>query len=114
MKTPERRQAQSGVVGEQLNLIDPPQFCDVFPPPASLTAEALRLLLTGRTLTHPDFEDITGSWRLGAYICTLREMYWPVETQEILCPSPDCPNRVIARYAMPQWVISELGGNHGA
>lgn len=114
MKNPERRQATSGFVGEQLNLIDPPPFSPVFPPPASLTAEALRLLLTGRTLTHPEFEDITGSWRLGAYICTLREMGWPVITIEIPAPTAECPDRYIAKYVMPQWAIDELEGKPSA
>lgn len=114
MKTPDRRQADSGVVGEQLNLIDPPPFSPQLPPHSTLTAIALDVLLTGRTLTHPEFEDLTGSWRLGAYICELRELQWPVETHEIVSPSKDHPDRVIARYAMPQWVISEVGGQHGA
>ena len=53
MKTPERRQASSGVVGEQLNLIDPPPFSPIWPSPSSLPGKALTLLLAGRTLTHP-------------------------------------------------------------
>ena len=112
MKTPERRQAFSGVVGEQLTLIDPPPFSPQFPPASSLSHTALKLLLSGRPLTHPEFEDLTGSWRLGAYICTLRELCWPVQTNDIPSPSPDCPDRVIAEYLMPSWAINAVGADH--
>lgn len=110
MKNPERRQATSGFVGEQLNLIDPPPFSPVIPPAASLTFKALKLLLSGRKITHPEFEAITGSWRLGAYIERLRKLRWPVITHEIFSPTRSCADRVIALYALPQWVIDELEG----
>lgn len=112
MRTPDRDQAESGVVAEQLWLIEPPPFSPQYPQHSSLAHAALLMLLKGRAITHPEFEDETRSWRLGAYIFTLRALGWPVVTQEIHSPSPDAPDRVIARYSLPQWVISATGGKH--
>ena len=113
MKTPERRQASSGVVGEQLNLIDPPPFSPVYPKRASLAGEALALLLAGRTLTHPEFEGITKSWRLSEPIRALRHDYgWPVVTIEIPAPTAERPDRYIAKYLLPPWVLQEVGAAH--
>lgn len=114
MKTPERRQASSGVVGEQLCLIDPPPFSPIWPSPSSLAGKALALLLTGRTLTHPEFETITGSWRLSEPVRALRHDYgWPVDAIEITSPTNDRPDRVIAKYLLPHWVLEEMGAHHG-
>lgn len=110
MKTPKRRQAISGVVGEQLALIDPPPFCPKYPKRSTLAGEALKLLLSGRTLTHPEFEDITNSWRLSEPIRALRHDYgWPVDTIEIPAPTAERPDRFIAKYKLPHWVIEEVG-----
>lgn len=114
MTTPERGQAPSGAVGEQLNLIDPPPFSPTYPSRASLTGEALALLLEGRTLTHPQFEGLTRSWRLSEPIRALRHDYgWPVQTIEIAAPTPERPDRYIAKYIMPEWVLREVGVAHG-
>ena len=113
MNTPDRRQAMSGEVGEQLALIDPPPFSPQYPQQSSLAFAALKTLLSGKAITHPEFEDETRSWRLGAYVFTLRALGWPVITKEIHSPTPDAPDRVIARYSMPHWVIDALEVNHG-
>lgn len=42
MKTPERRQASSGV-GEQLHLIEPPPFSPTYPPRSSLPGRAVAM-----------------------------------------------------------------------
>ena len=112
MKTPERRQASSGVVGEQLTLIDPPLFSPLWPKRATHAARALEMLIAGREITHPDFQIQTRSWRLGAYVEVLRKLGWPVVTMEIPSPTPDCPARFIARYVLPEYVIAEIGGRH--
>lgn len=114
MKTPDGRQAQSGVAGEQLNLIDAPPFSPTFPNRSSLAGEALALLLAGCTLTHPEFEGITRSWRLSEPVRALRHDFgWPVQTIEIPAPTPERPDRTIAKYVMPQWVLREVGAAHG-
>ena len=113
MKTPERRQASSGAVGEQLYLIDPPPFSPIWPTATSLAGRALSMLLRG-PITHPVFEGVTQSWRLSEPIRALRHDYgWPVETIEIPAPTSERPSRFIAEYFLPQWVIQELGGING-
>jgi hypothetical protein len=108
MKTPDRRQACSGAL-EQLNLIDPPPFSPKWPKRSSLPHVALTALLSGKEWTHPDFEEVTGSWRLAEPIRKLRHHFgWPVLTIEIPSPTTDHPDRVIARYALPRWVIDEM------
>jgi len=100
MKTPERRQASSGVVGEQLTLIDPPPFSPSWPKRGTLPDRALAMLMSGRMFDHPDFELNTESWRLGAAIFTLRTLGWPVETIEIPSPTEQCPRRTVALYKL--------------
>lgn len=108
MKTPDSRQASSGVVGEQLCLIDPPPFSPIYPTPSSLAGRALALFLKGRALTTPDFQEVTKSWRLAAYVGKLIHEYgWPVDSLDI--PFSDDPNRTISRYFMPAWVLREVG-----
>jgi hypothetical protein len=110
MKTPDSRQAMSGV-GEQLHLIEPPPFSPTRPARATLAARALECLLRGETLTHPEFEKRTRSWRLAEPIRALRHEHgWPVEALEIHCPTEEHPNRTIARYYLPSWVIEAVGG----
>ena len=74
----------------QGELFDSPPFSPIFPSPTSLAGEALRLFLTGRTLTRPEFQSITGSWRLSSFVCTLRKLGWPVETIDIASPTDVC------------------------
>ena len=111
MKTPERRQAIPGVVGEQLCLIDPPPFSPIYPKATTLAGEALSLLLAGEALTHPEFEARTCSWRLSEPIRALRHDFgWPVRTIEIPAPTHERPDRYIAKYVLPHWVIETIGG----
>ena len=99
---------------KQCELFDPPPFSPVYPKRASLAGEALAVLLAGDTLTHPQFESRTRSWRLSEFIRALRHDYgWPVETIEIPAPTAERPDRYIARYVLPQWVRQEVGANHG-
>ena len=116
MKTPERRQATSGVVGNQLTLIDPPPFCPSWPKHGTLAERALKMLMDGHMIDHPDFELSTESWRLGAVIFTLRTLGWPIETIEIPSPSAHCPTRIIALYKLDSKYVAQVlaiaGGAH--
>ena len=110
MKNPDSRQAESGFVGEQLHLIDPLPFSPKKPPASTLTETALVLLLQGRALTTPDFQELTRSWRLAAYVGFLIHRYgWPIESEEV--PYSDEPGRTIARYFMPEWVRQAAGAS---
>ena len=56
--------------------------------------------MNGRMIDHPEFQDATASWRLGAVVFTLRTLGWPVETIEIPSPTKHSPDRVIALYRL--------------
>ena len=99
-KAPTHDQAH-GAHGEQLSFLPPPPFCPTRPTRGTLADKALGLLMDGRMIDHPDFENITQSWRLGAVIFTLRTLGWPVETIEIPSPTDYSPDRVIALYHLP-------------
>ena len=58
-------------------------------------------------LTHPDFQAITQSWRLGAYVGRLRDLGWPIETIEILAPTDENPIRVIALYHLAARYVAD-------
>lgn len=93
----------------QNELFESPSFSPRYPPSSSLAGEALQVLLQGRTLTHPEFEAMTASWRLSEPIRALRHDYgWPVVTLEIPAPTPDRPDRTIARYLLPGWVCRKV------
>jgi hypothetical protein len=97
----------------QGELFEPPPFSPTYPNPSSLEGRALSMLLAGMEIEHPDFERATGSWRLGAYIEMLRDKNWPVETLPIYRPIPERPDRIVAGYKMPRWVLREVGAAHG-
>jgi len=69
------------------------------------------MFIKGNSFTHPEFEEITGSWRLSAVICILRKLGWPVESKDISAPSKNCQHRKISRYYLPPKIIQAvLGG----
>ena len=88
-----------GAYGEQLSFLPPPPFCPTWPKRGTLADRALGMLMDGRLIDHPDFENSTQSWRLGAVIFTLRTLGWPVETVPARAPSTGV--RCVARYRLP-------------
>ena len=92
---------QASGAGEQLSFLPPPPFCPAWPKRGTLADTALGLLMDGRMIDHPDFQDVTASWRLGAVVFTLRALGWPVETIDIPAPTEQSPDRVIALYHLP-------------
>ena len=90
----------NGAPGEQLTLIDPPQFCPTCPTANTMPDRLLWVLLAGGSVDHPEFEELTGSWRLAAAAAELRALGWPVETIDIPAPTPEAPGRCIGRYHM--------------
>lgn len=98
---------------KQGELFDPPPFSPIFPKRSTLEGRALDMFLADLELEHPDFEKATGSWRLGAYVEKLRKKGWPIDTLDVYRPAPDRPDRVIARYRLPGWVLREMGAAHG-
>lgn len=108
MKNPESRQASTGF--EQLSFLPEPDFNPVWPTPNTLPARCLSLMLAGQSLTHQEFIDAAGSWRLAAVIFTLKELGWPVESYEISAPTIDAPGRHICRYYLSQKAINQVFG----
>jgi len=108
MKNPDSRQASSGF--EQISFLPEPDFNPIWPTPNTLPARCLSLMLSGQTFTHPEFEAITGSWRLSAVIFLLKGLGWPVSSWEIPAPTSECPARAISRYFLEQQVINEVLG----
>jgi len=108
MKNPDSREASSGF--EQISFLPEPEFNPIWPTPNTLAATCLSLMLTGRTLIHPEFEEITRSWRLAAVVFKLKELGWPIESYEIPAPAIDAPNRYICRYYLNHSAIKQVSG----
>lgn len=92
---------------EQTSFLPPPPFAPTWPQPGTLAARALDIFLRGESLTHPQFEAVSFSWRLAAIVGALRELGWPVESVDIPAPTFENPNRCIARYRLPDDVIQK-------
>ena len=117
-KTPNRAN-DSGASAEQLTFLEPPPFCPTWPKRGTLADRALGMFMDGQRMDHPDFEQRTQSWRLGAVVFHLRCLGWPIVTLEIPSPTGDCPDRVIALYHLPARYVAQAlalqngGGAHG-
>lgn len=97
MKSPDRLHNESGP-GEQLALLPELEILPVAPRPGTLADALLRMLASGDRLTHPDFEDRTGSWRLAAVAFELAALAWPVAVARVPSPTAECPDRTIGLY----------------
>lgn len=106
MKTPERRQAQSGVWGEQLSLLDPPEFSPIWPKHGSLAERALHMLMEGKWIDHKDFIERACGWRLAHAVYELRRLGWPVQTIEVPQPTKNVPRRVIGLYFLERRYVA--------
>lgn len=112
MKNPDSRQASSEF--KQTSFLPEPDFNPVYPTPNTLPARLLAMFFKGQDFIHPEFEKVTGSWRLSAVAFSLKELGWPVETHDIAAPTPECATRTISRYYLPAKVIQAvMGVPHG-
>ena len=109
MENPSRRQAKPGF--EQMSFLPPLDFNPVWPTPNTLPARCLSLMLAGKTFTHPEFEVITGSWRLSAVVFTLIELGWPIASLDISAPTNEAPGRTLRRYYLPENIIHKTFGS---
>jgi len=101
MKKAPNRTNDTGALGEQLTLIEPPEFCPTWPNRGSLSYRALNMFLAGQAFDHPDFLEGCGSWRLAAVVFQLRALGWPIDTLQIPAPSEEHTGRTIALYKLP-------------
>lgn len=90
----------------QLSFLPAAPFSPRWPTPGSMADLALTWLLAGETLDTPTFEQRTASWRLAAYVCDLRALGWPIETEGRAAPTADKPDRIIGRYRLPPTIAS--------
>ena len=89
--------------GEQLPLLPELEPMPQAPKRGTHPYRVLRMLAQGRALTHPDYIEAADSWRLAAYIGTLKKkLGWPVLVAEIPAPCEAAPNRHIAVYSLAQ------------
>lgn len=95
------QQPPAGARGEQLTLIEPAPFSPSWPTRGTLADAALWRFLAGERLTHPDFLDGCGSWRLAAVVFELRAYGWPIHVESIPAATAENPSRCIARYWLP-------------
>jgi len=110
MRAPNKKPAgQGGQFAEQGTLFEPPPFSPLWPSPATLTARALDMLLTGERLTHPDFQAATRSWRLAACIDVLRKLGWPVRTLDEAGMPITGRRRAIAAYQLADYALQAVG-----
>lgn len=115
-KTPEPSKvsgAFQNTSGEQLSFLPPPPFCPTWPTRGTLADRALGMFMDGQHIDHPDFENRTQSWRLGAVVFTLRSFGWPIETIDIPSPTKENPDRVIALYHLPRKYVAEALARNG-
>lgn len=108
MRAPENRWSGIGRGVEQLSFLEQAPLSAQMPKHATLADKLLHRLLAGERLTHRNFEDVTNSWRLAAYVHDLRELGWPIEAVELPAPSRECPSRTIALYYLPDWVRESI------
>lgn len=109
MTNPDSRQASSGF--KQTSFLPEPDFNPIYPTPNTLPARCLSMMLNGQNFTHPEFEQITGSWRLSAVIFTLKGLGWPVESFDLPAPTKECQTRTISRYFLkPETIKAVFGG----
>lgn len=116
MKTPAHLGRRAGACGKQLTLLPEPPFSPVWPQPSTLAMRCLQIFLEGDSLTHPQFEAVSFSWRLAAVVNALRELGWPVISEDIASPTAENPDRIISRYRLaPDAIAAALtlrGGRH--
>jgi len=92
---------------EQTSFLPPPPFAPTWPQPGTLAARALDIFMRGESLTHPQFEAVSFSWRLSHVVYALKDLGWPVESRDIPAPTFENPNRCIACYRLPTAVIEQ-------
>lgn len=103
-----------GAFSQQLSFLPTPVFSPKWPSNTTIAGRVLNELLHGEWLDHQDLIDGVSSWRLAAYVKSLKYMGWPIESFPKPAPFPNCPGRCIAIYALPPAVIEQVLEMRGA
>ncbi len=112
-KAPSQSNA-TGAYGEQLSLLPLPEFSPIWPSSSTIAGRVLAEFLRGEWLDHQDVIAGCRSWRLAAYVKTLKYMGWPIESFEKAQPWANCKGRKIAVYGLPPAVIAQVQSLRGA
>lgn len=80
-----------------------------FPAHGTVKGSVLADLLAGRRITHADCWREHGSSRLAHHAYKLRELGWPVRTEEIQVSTSDGRRATIGEYSLPAESIREAG-----
>ena len=88
----------------------------IFPTSHSLPGRVLALILSGQKLTHRDFQNHASTYRLSAYIESLRKKGWPVADEWQRAPTNDPTGRMarFKQYFLESDELQELQQEHGA
>ena len=91
----------------QTSFLPEPKYNPRYPTETSLAFKALRLMLQGARVAHPDFEAVTGSWRLAAHVHILKKLGWPVQKAEVQLEWDDeeARKRHMGLYYLPEDLI---------
>ena len=96
----------------QMSFLPEPPYNPRWPKENTLAEKALQVLLTGKKVSHPQFEVLTGSWRLAAHIYTLKRLGWPI-TKDML-PLAGCDEQMRERhydvYYLPDDLLNFIRG----
>ena len=113
-RTPPARAGQSDATQQSL-FDEQPAFCPQWPNPATLDRRALDVFLTGASLTTPEFQGMTRSWRLAAIAERLRnKLGWPLLALNEDGLPVTGRRTPIARYVMAGYAIEAMKGvQHG-
>ena len=93
---------------KQLSFLPEPKYNPKYPTETSLAFKALRLMLRGMKVSHPQFEEQTGSWRLAAHVHILKRLGWPVQKEEVKLEwqVDDERKRHMGLYYLPEDLIA--------
>ncbi len=111
-QTRHSRQALNG--SKQCSMLPEPNFNPKLPEKDTLEYRALILMLQGKKISHRDFDNITNSWRLAAYILKLKKLGWSIEDENVINFSlKQSKIRYIKKYFLSSGIIAkfyEMGG----
>jgi hypothetical protein len=102
------RQASAG--SKQKSLLPEPDYNPIWPMKGTYLDIALSLMLRGKEITSIDFEDVTESQRLSAYIEKLYNKYgWPVLREDVIVRFEKKPKkRSVRKYYLDKAFISTI------
>jgi hypothetical protein len=91
----------------QLSFLPPMPLAPTMPT-APLERRALDFLLAGQAITTPEFQAVTGTWRLSAMVKRLANLGWPIRAAYEAITATDGHRQDIARYSLSPETLEQL------